>query len=120
MRRATLLLSMTAAFLISAGTLQPASSTAPHVVNDGYGDFVYVPAGAFKMGDNFGDGEARERPVHAVELDAFYIGKFEITNGEWKKFRDDPGYEDSKFWPQGRVVPKDQSPYWNDPKNHGG
>ena len=44
-------------------------------LTDGYGDFVYVPAGAFKMGDNFGDGEARERPVHTVELDAFYIGK---------------------------------------------
>ena len=36
----------------------------PPVVNDGHGDYVYVPAGAFKMGDNFGDGESRERPVH--------------------------------------------------------
>ena len=61
--------------------------------------YVYVPAGAFKMGDNFGDGEPRERPVHTVELDAFYIGKYEMTNGEWKKFRDDPGYDDPKFWP---------------------
>jgi formylglycine-generating enzyme required for sulfatase activity len=58
-------------------------------VNDGYGDYVFVPAGAFKMGDNFGDGESRERPVHTVDLDAFYIGKYEITNGEWRKFRDD-------------------------------
>ena len=32
-------------------------------VNDGYGDFVYVPAGSFQMGDNFGDGDPRERPV---------------------------------------------------------
>ena len=90
------------------------------VVNDGHGDYVFVPAGAFKMGDNFGDGEARERPVHVVELDAFYIAKYEMTNGEWRKFRDDPGYEDAKFWPEGRVVPKDQSPYWNDARNHGG
>src|SRR5580704_4284887 len=75
------------------------------VVNDGYGDYVYVPAGAFRMGDNFGDGEARERPVHVVELDAFYIGKYEITNGEWRKFRDDPGYDDPKFWPGRGVVP---------------
>ena len=68
-----------------------AGSAAP-TVNDGHGDYVFVPAGAFKMGDNFGDGLPRERPVHTVELDAFYIGKYEITNGEWKKFRDDPGY----------------------------
>ena len=88
--------------------------------NDGYGDYVYVPAGSFRMGDNFGDGEARERPLHVVELDAFYIGKLEITNGQWRKFRDDPGYDDTKFWPGGRVVPKDQIPYWSDARNHGG
>ena len=60
----------------------------PKVVNDGHGDFLYVPAGPFKMGDNFGDGMPRERPVHTVDLDAFYIGKFEVTNAEWKAFRD--------------------------------
>ena len=92
----------------------------PTVVNDGYGDFVYVPAGDFRMGDNFGDGEPRERPVHTVTLDAFYIGKFEVTNGDWKKFRNDAGYDDAKFWPGGRVVPKDQVPYWTQPNNHGG
>ena len=72
------------------------------------------------MGDTFGDGDARERPVHVVELDAFYIAKFEMTNGEWKKFRDDPGYDDPRFWPEGRVVPKDQVPYWTQANNHGG
>jgi formylglycine-generating enzyme required for sulfatase activity len=115
-RRFALLSALAAplAILISA----PAGP--PQVINDGHGDYVYVPAGAFRMGDNFGDGEGRERPVHAVELDAFYIAKFEMTNGEWKKFRDDPGYEDSKFWPGGRVVPKDQVPYWTQANNHGG
>ncbi len=97
-----------------------ALAAAPPVVNDGYGDYVYVPAGPFRMGDNFGDGEARERPVHTVDLDAFYIGKYEINNGQWRKFRDDPGYDDPKFWPGKRPTPKDQVPYWNDAKNHGG
>jgi formylglycine-generating enzyme required for sulfatase activity len=97
-----------------------ARSAPPATVNDGYGDYVYVPAGAFRMGDNFGDGESRERPVHVVDLDAFYIGKLEMTNGEWKKFRDDPGYDNPTFWPGGLVVPKDQIPYWTQPNNHGG
>src|ERR1035438_5586053 len=104
----------------STQLVQSGSAAPGNVVNDGYGDYVLVPAGAFKMGDNFGDGEARERPVHVVELDAFYIAKYEMTNGEWKTFFDDPGYQDSTFWPEGRVVPKDQSPYWNDACNHGG
>jgi formylglycine-generating enzyme required for sulfatase activity len=89
-------------------------------VNDGHGELVLVPGGAFKMGDNFGDGLPRERPVHTVDVDAFYIGKFETTNGEWKKFRDDAGYDDPKYWPGGRVSPKDMIPYWTQANNHGG
>lgn len=96
------------------------AADAPKVVNEGYGDFLIVPAGAFKMGDNFGDGESRERPVHQVTLDTFYIAKHEVTNADWKKFQADPAYDDPKIWPTGRVVPKGQSPYWTQANNHGG
>jgi formylglycine-generating enzyme required for sulfatase activity/predicted esterase len=89
-------------------------------VNDGYGDYVYVPAGTFEMGSDAKDALAREKPAHAVELDAYYISKFEVTNREWRKFRDDAGYDDPKFWPDGRVVPRDQVPYWTMANNHGG
>ena len=57
------------------------------VINEGYGDFLLVPGGNFKMGDNFGDGEPRERPVHQVHVDTFYIGKTEVTWGEWQMVR---------------------------------
>ncbi len=89
-------------------------------VNDGHGDFVFVPAGPFQMGDNFGDGEPREGPVHTVDLDAYYISKYEVTNAQWKAFRDDPGYDNPQFWPNGLVMPKDQIPYWTQANNHGG
>ena len=114
MRRIATIIAVGALSLLAAtnGTQPP--------VNDGYGDFVYVPGGPFKMGDNFGDGLPRERPVHTVDVDAFYIAKYETTNGQWRKFRDDPGYDDVKFWPNGRVVPKDQVPYWTQANNHGG
>ena len=120
MRRSAATILAAGACLLLLGASKSGSGQAPQVVNDGYGDFVLVPAGAFKMGDNVGDGEPRERPVHTVELDAFYIGKYEVTNGEWRKFRDDPGYNDPKFWPNGHVVPKDQVPYWSQAQNHGG
>jgi formylglycine-generating enzyme required for sulfatase activity len=108
-------------FVILLSTPLPQGRPAPGTVaNDGYGDYMYVPAGSFRMGDNFGDGAPRERPVHTVELDAFYIGKLEMSNGEWRRFRDDPGYEDPQFWPNGHIVPKNQVPYWNQPNNHGG
>ena len=90
------------------------------VINDGYGDYVYVPAGSFLMGDNVGDGDPRERPVHEVDIGAFYIGRVEMSNGEWRRFRDDPGYDNPRYWPDGRAVPKDQVPYWMQVNNHGG
>jgi formylglycine-generating enzyme required for sulfatase activity len=89
-------------------------------VNDGYGEYVQVPAGTFKMGSDAPEALAREKPAHVVELDAFYISKFEVTNREWRKFRDDAGYDDPRFWPNGRVVPRDQVPYWTMANNHGG
>lgn len=106
--------------LLSLVTASAFAAGSPKVINEGYGDFLIVPAGRFKMGDSFGDGDSRERPVHRVYLDTFYIAKFEVTNGDWKKFQSDPAYNDAKLWPNGRVVPKDQSPYWTQPNNHGG
>ena len=107
-------------FVLLAAAVFAAGPQPGSVVNDGFGDLVYVPAGPFKMGDNFGDGEARERPVHEVALDGFYIAKHEVTNKLWRQFRDDPGYDDPKYWPGGRPMPKDQMPYWTDERNHGG
>ena len=89
-------------------------------VNDGHGDYVFVPAGAFQMGDNFGDGESRERPVHTVEFDAFYIGKYEMTNGEWKKFRDDPVMTMRSSGPAGEWSRKIRCRTGPEARNHGG
>lgn len=111
----TIALTLAVAPLVVAAARQQ-----PRMVNDGYGDYVLVPSGTFRMGDNHNEGWARERPVHAVHVDAFYIARVEMSNGEWRKFRDDPGYDDPKFWPDGRVVPRDQVPYWAQPNNHGG
>ncbi|MCC6143120.1 MAG: SUMF1/EgtB/PvdO family nonheme iron enzyme [Candidatus Hydrogenedentes bacterium] len=44
---------------------------------------VLVPVGEFTMGGN--EGAPDERPQRKVELPAFYIDKYEVTNAEWKK-----------------------------------
>jgi formylglycine-generating enzyme required for sulfatase activity len=105
----------------AAGAAPARAAAAPKgTANDGYGDYVLVPAGPFRMGDDSKEALAREKPAHVVDLGAYYIAKFEVTNREWKKFRDDAGYDDPKFWPNGRVVPRDQIPYWTQANNHGG
>ena len=55
-------------------------------LNDGYGEYVFVAAGEFDMGDLFNEGHSDEIPVHSVYLDDYYIGKFKVTNGEFKQF----------------------------------
>ncbi|MCP4642124.1 MAG: formylglycine-generating enzyme family protein, partial [bacterium] len=44
---------------------------------------VYVPAGTFIMGSEWG--EADEEPRHVVDLDAFYIDKYETTNEQYAR-----------------------------------
>ena len=48
---------------------------------------MYVPAGEFTMGSRYNDAVARddEKPQHVVNLDAFWIAKFEVTNAFYKK-----------------------------------
>ena len=41
-----------------------------------------IPQGAFTMGDSL-DGDTYEAPTRTVTLDAFYMGKYEVTKAEW-------------------------------------
>ncbi len=48
-------------------------------------EFVLMPGGCFPMGDTFGDGMPSEKPVREVCVGSFYIGKYEVTQGQWRK-----------------------------------
>ncbi len=50
---------------------------------------VYVPAGEFVFGSNVGD--ADEGPRQTARTGAFFIDKYEVTNGEFAEF--DPDFE---------------------------
>jgi formylglycine-generating enzyme required for sulfatase activity len=45
---------------------------------------VYVPAGSFIMGSNIGDPD--ERPEHIDVTNAFFIDRYEVSNGEFARF----------------------------------
>ncbi len=54
-------------------------------------EFVWVPAGEFMMGSN--EGAADEQPLHKVRIDGFWMGKYEVTQGQWKAVMyDNPAY----------------------------
>lgn len=70
---------------------------------------VYIPAGRFQMGSSWwhvlwlrwrgfalaGD----EWPRHPIELPAFLIGQFPVTNAEYRCFVAAGGYRDPRYWP---------------------
>ncbi|UCC79834.1 MAG: SUMF1/EgtB/PvdO family nonheme iron enzyme [Candidatus Zixiibacteriota bacterium] len=62
-------------------------------------NMVLVKGGTFMMGDVFGEGEENEIPVHQVTLADFYIGRYEVTVGEFKKFVQEIGYKTSAEGP---------------------
>jgi formylglycine-generating enzyme required for sulfatase activity len=56
-------------------------------------EFLFVEGGCFQMGDTFGDGYKDEKPVHEVCVDDYYMGTYEVTQGEWQLImRENPSY----------------------------
>lgn len=68
---------LTIAFFLVLLPLLAADEQAP----DG---MIFVPAGSFRMGSD--DGLFDESPAHEVSLDAFFIDRYEVTNGQFLAF----------------------------------
>jgi len=72
-------------------------------------EMAFIPGGQFLMGDSLGDSHdpdpnlSDELPVHLVGLDAFYIGKYEVTNGQYCDFLN-AAYESSAIYISDNVV----------------
>jgi formylglycine-generating enzyme required for sulfatase activity len=59
--------------------MTPDRTSAPNI------EMISVKGGCYQMGDTFGDGVPMwEQPVHEVCIDDFSIGKYEVTQGQWK------------------------------------
>jgi formylglycine-generating enzyme required for sulfatase activity len=82
-------------------------------------EMVWIPAGSFTMGSTLSAAEtakkydgseeeffADEHPAHTVELDGFWMGKFEVTNAQYRKFR--VGHDSASF--EGHSLNGDDQP----------
>lgn len=72
--------------------------------------FVFVKGGCYEMGDAFGDGQSDKKPVHNVCVSDFYMGKYEVTQGQWQTVM---GSNPSNFKNCGANCPVEQVS-WND------
>jgi len=64
---------------------EPETATGPL-----FEDMVLIPAGPFTMGQD--GGKPKNGPAHEVDLPAFEIDRFEVTNDEFAHFVDETGY----------------------------
>jgi iron(II)-dependent oxidoreductase len=80
--------------LLGAGSPPPPGRAVPH-------DSVLVPAGPFVLGVDGTDEPwslDNERPAHVVDLPAFRIARFPVTNAEWQAFIEAGGYDGPRWW----------------------
>ncbi len=59
---------------------------------------VDIPAGRHLIGATEGFSYDNERAAHERELPAFAIDRAPVTNGEWRAFIADGGYQDARWW----------------------
>ena len=81
-------------------------------------EMVLIPAGSFEMGDHH-DNMSNALPVHAVELNAFYMDVYEVTVGQFREFVNQSGYNYGGNWNDvAKYSPGDEYPMefvtWND------
>lgn len=72
-----------------------APGSSPHMLD--------LDGGSFEMGLDVGSGiwgshYDCEAPKHQTHVDAFEIGKYPVTNGEWLRFLEAGGYEELELW----------------------
>lgn len=74
---------------------------------------VSVPAGTFEMGAKEKGSDPDEQPVHKVTLPRYWMGRFEVTNAQYKAFVDATGYRPpdldrgkGSFWRDGAFPPE--------------
>ena len=85
---------------------------------------IAVAAGEYTLGDDNGD-YANQKPAHPVEIAAFEMGQFPVTNAEFGLFMQAGGYEDlrwwtteaDKAWQRGEGAVEGQRQSWRDTRN---
>jgi formylglycine-generating enzyme required for sulfatase activity len=70
-------------------------------------EMVVIPAGSFMMGSNE---NSDEQPIHSVNIKRFAMGKYEVTQGQWKAVM---GSNPSKFSNCGDNCPVEQVSWYD-------
>ncbi len=89
---------------LAQGLQQATQAELPQVVVGRDGKEMHlVPAGSFTMGTS--DGPEDERPEHAVDLPAYWMDTYPVTNAEYARFVAATGHRPPLHWEGGEFPP---------------
>ena len=79
-------------------------------------EMVLIPTGSFRMGDLNGAGFEDEKPVHRVDIQAFALGKYEVTVDEFQACISATGrnVQGCRVWRDNKWK-EDATKSWHDP-----
>lgn len=86
------------------------------------GDMILIPAGEFIMGsdEKAAVGGALAAPQRPVDLPAYWIDAYEVTNGQWIRFLTESGFQEEGDWRRFYSIGKEDFPVtnvtWDDAK----
>ena len=94
-------------FKIVGDQFDAPSGLPKEIVMDGLGlSLVLVPAGSFDLGS---EQHPDTQPVHTLTIAPFYLGKFEMTQGQWKALMStNPSFYQGEKFPQADTLPVEQ------------
>lgn len=64
---------------------------------------VLIPAGKFRMGTDLKTTDAASRPQHVVNLNAYRIDKYLVTNAQYARFIAATGHRPPSDWKNGKI-----------------
>ena len=65
---------------------------------------IELPGATYRIGSDDPAAAADARPRHPVALAAFRLGRFAVTNAEWRCFMTAGGYHDASWWPSAEAA----------------
>ena len=82
------------------GSVLTVTGGVEHYVGPAAAEMIYIPAGSFLMGNNGSEpySYSDELPQHSVYLSGYWIGKYEVTRGEYRRFMAATGRAAPAYW----------------------
>jgi len=78
--------------------LPPLKKGGEENTNDKEQEIIEIPAGEFVIGNDSIDALDNERPAHRVYLDTYWIDRYPVTCGDYRKFMQAGGYHNPEWW----------------------